>query len=295
MDWPRAKTILIVCFLVLNIILAYNLYIEPLVAGDSDNISRDRFDSIMNVLKQNSVSIETAVPRNTPRLAFYRVALHPFSPEEIFALRNALLGPDASLTSASAVPDENNPAGFILGQEDMTVTSLGYLSYYNRDLFLADEGDEMDATKARILADTFLRERFPGADDFAHDSVTYIPGMGYRVEYVQMHEGTPIYPGHVMVMVKDAGVVALWQLRLQVMAREGQEKKIVSAADALLSVLSHRLTVGEAGAVTVQQMELGYYSRIYDTFQSWQTAPVWRVRTDRGDYFINAHSGVIEE
>jgi regulatory protein YycI of two-component signal transduction system YycFG len=295
MDWPRAKTILIVCFLILNVILAYNLYIEPLLEGDSDNISRSRFDSIMNVLGQNKVSIDTAVPRNTPRLAFYRVALHPFSAEEIFALRNGLLGPDASLTSTSAVPDDNNPAGFMLGQEDMTVTALGYLSYYNRELFLADVGEDISYEEARAQADAFLRSRLPGFDQYLFDAVTYVEGMGHRVEYVQMHDETPVYPGHVMALVKSDGVVALWQLRLKIMSGEGQEKKIVSAADALLSMLSHRLTVGDSGPVTVQEIALGYYSRVYDTFESWQTAPVWRVRTDHGDYFINAHSGIIEE
>ncbi|HSL93243.1 MAG TPA: two-component system regulatory protein YycI, partial [Bacillota bacterium] len=292
---PRAKTILIASFFILNVLLAYNLYIEPLITGDSDNISRERFDSIMNVLGQNDVTIDAEVPRNTPRLAFYQVSLHPFTTEEIFALRNGLLGPDAAMTSISAVPDENNPAGFMLGQEDMAVTALGYLSYYNRDLFLADDGESLAAEDAQALADTFLQERFPGLSQYTFDSVTYVAGMGHRVEYVQQHDQTPVYPGHVMVLVKSDGVVALWQLRLQVIAATGQEKKIVSAADALMSMLSHRLTVGEPGAVTVRQIELGYYSRVYDTFESWQTAPVWRVRTDHGDYFINAHSGIIEE
>ncbi len=295
MDWPRAKTILIACFVVLNVVLAYNLYLEPILAGSSDNIRSDRFDSIMNVLRQNGVSIDVAVPRNTPRRAFYRVALHPFSAEDIFALRNGLLGPDAAMASLSAVPDENNPAEFVLGYEDMTVASLGYLSYYNRSLFLADSGEGSGNDAARTLADSFLLARFPNHNHYAFDSVVYIAGMGYRVHYVQVHESTPMFPGHLMVLVRDESVVALWQLRLQVMSREGQAKRIVSAAEALLSVLSHRLTVGEPGAVAVQQIDLGYFSRVYDTVESWQTAPVWRVRTDHGDYFVNAHSGIIEE
>ena len=295
MDWPRAKTMLIVCFLVLNLVLAFNLYIEPILTGDADNISPERFESIINVLRQNNVEIEVAVPRNAPRLPFYRVALLPYTVEEIFTLRNGLLGPDAAMTSVSAVPRENDPSSFVAESEDIVVTALGYFSYYNRGLFLSEASPDMEAEEARDIAAAFLLSRFGTIDSYSFDNARFIEGMGYRVEYVQIHDDTPIYPGHIMVLVKPEGVVSIWQLRLNVLSAGGQDKRVVSAADALLSMLSHRLTIGETGAMTVREIQLGYYSRVYDTFESWQAAPVWRIRTDRGDYFVNAHSGIIEE
>lgn len=295
MDWPRAKSILILCFLALNILLAYGLYIEPMLQGDSDNLSRERLDSIMNVLAQNGVRVDFALPRTTPRLSFYRVATGTFTAEEVFGLRNSLLGPDALLTSVSALPDPENPASFLLDQKELIVTAFGSVAYYNHGNFLSGNLPPLTPEEARGLADTFLEERLGGPGDYVFDAVHYVPVLGHRVEYVQRHEETPVYPGQLVVLVRPSGVAALWKLRLSVISREGAEKRIISAPEALLNMLSHRLNTGQTAPVVVEELELGYYSQVYDTFDSWPVAPVWRVRTDSGDYHINAHSGIIEE
>ena len=274
--------------------MAYRLYYEPVFLSASDNLSRDRFDSIMNVLRQNGVDIQAQVSRATPRKPFFRVAVRPFSPEEISYLRSTLLGPAAELNSEYPLPTETDAVSFVAGYEEMVATSLGYLSYYNRGLFASPETDITEEL-ARELADQFVVQRLGGPQDFVFDTITHLDRMGYRVEYVQVHEEIPIYPAHIMVLVRPGGVAGAWMCRLRVVSTDGTEKTTRSAAEALLSMLSHRLTVGETGSVVVHSIELGYYSRIYDTLDPWSAAPVWRIRTDRGDYFINAHSGIVEE
>jgi regulatory protein YycI of two-component signal transduction system YycFG len=293
MDWPRAKTILIVCFLALNLFISYDLYIQPVFRGISDSLSPDRFDSIMNVLNQNGMDIQMQLPRSTPLKAFIRVAVNPYSEGEIIILRDRVLGPTASRISENALPTEESAVNYLLGAEELVVTSLGYVSYYNRALFAMDGAVTSD--EARQMADQFLQEKLGAPQDFTYDSTSFVDSMGMKVEYVQIHEEFHIFPARIVVMVNPSGVVAAWVYRLRVTSVDANQKPIQSAAEALLNLLSHRFTVGAKEALTVYEMELGYYSRLYDTLDPWPAAPVWRVRTNAGDFFVNAHSGVVEE
>ncbi len=293
MDWPKAKTLLIICFLLLNMFMSYELYIQPALLGTSDNISPGRFDSILNVLGENGFDIQVPIPRSTPQKSSIRVAARPLSQEEILGLRDRLLGSEAVLILESKMQSGHSSVTYMLGAQELIVTSLGYVSYYNRSIF-TDSGP-MSQEDAQRAADYFVSNRLDGSNAFAYDSIEHIEPMGYRVQYAQIYQDTNIYPAHLMVLVNPSGVAAAWMSRLQIRATEGDLKAIRSAAEALLSLLSYRLTFGETAQLTILEMELGYYSKLHYTLDPWSAAPVWRIRTDKGDFYLNAHSGVVED
>jgi len=74
MDWGKAKSILIVIFLVLNIFLTYNLIIEKW----SPAVSDVQIEAAKSILKERGIKLNTEIPRNAEsarRLGFEGVAL----------------------------------------------------------------------------------------------------------------------------------------------------------------------------------------------------------------------------
>ena len=104
-----------------------------------------------------------------------------------------------------------------------------------------------------------------------------------------------MFPGYVMMIVKPSGVAAMWMSRLGVSSQLLGGKPVITAHEALLGLLSHRLNSGETSKMEVSSIDLGYYSNIYDSDQAWQAVPVWRVYTSVGDFYVNAWSGIIEQ
>jgi len=77
MDWSRAKTILIIVFALLNLLLAYQLWSDRLwFSGDHPELTEeDR--ALAQVLELKSIRLLTDLPDETPALGEVTVNVHP--------------------------------------------------------------------------------------------------------------------------------------------------------------------------------------------------------------------------
>jgi len=292
MDWSKAKSILIVSFLILNLLLAYRLYLEPTLALASDGLSKEQIESIETMLQKHGVNLSTALPSAAPRVPIMHIQVHSYNEQEISKLKTSILGPNAIQVSPNTLPFDDQ-LNFADGFKDLNITARGYVTYYNRDLQVSN--DMITADEAKAIGHEFFTERLGAPTDFVFDSVSYIEPMGYRVDYVQTHKGSYVFPGYIMMIVKPSGVYAMWMCRLDITTQLLAKKTIITAHEALLNLLSYRINAGESSALTIHGVDMGFYDTIYDAEQSWQIPPVWRVRSDAGDYYINALSGIIEQ
>lgn len=293
MDWPRVKNILIISFLILNMLLVFRLYVQPNFAFSAERLSEERMNAIVHVLEQNGVVIASVLPRVSNRLPAMKIRVRAYSAEEIFRMRTTILGPSAQQTSTNDFPSEEQPVSFILGSEELVVTSRGFVTYYDRGLTPMNTAISEDEAKA--IANKFMREKLGNPADFAYDGISYIEPMGYRVDYVQKHKDSLMFTGYVKMIVKPSGVAAMWLCRLVVSSQPWGVKDVLTPHEALLSLLSHRLNSGETSKMEVLSIDFGYHGGIHDSDQAWQAPPVWRIYTSVGDFYVNALSGIIEQ
>jgi regulatory protein YycI of two-component signal transduction system YycFG len=68
MEWGRAKTILILSFLVLNLVLAYQLWMNNIQMKGYEFESAEIAGEIQELLANNNIQLKTDVPEATPRL-----------------------------------------------------------------------------------------------------------------------------------------------------------------------------------------------------------------------------------
>jgi len=291
MDWPRAKSILIIAFLVLNLGLALQLYLLPRLDLSARPVSQE---AIERVLMRNEVLLAGELPRRGPTAPFALLSPPAYSDREITAIARDLLGPQAKQVEPATIPSADRSISYsgALG-ELVVVTAKGFISYQNQ-IAPDPAANPLTAEDAVRKASAFVRERI-GTAGFAYDGVTALTPSGFRVDYIQNFRGSFVFPGYITLVVKPEGIVAMWMYRLRVAFETRTDRRILSAAEAVLSLSNHRQNAGETGGLTVQQVDFGFHSPVYDTVDpTWRGVPVWRILTSRGEFFINAHSGVLE-
>jgi regulatory protein YycI of two-component signal transduction system YycFG len=83
MEWKRAKTILILSFLCLNILLAYQLWINENNQAGADFETNEITEETHELLKSKGIRIEKEIPKETPTLSEITVRFHDSLNEEI--------------------------------------------------------------------------------------------------------------------------------------------------------------------------------------------------------------------
>ncbi|WP_052339604.1 two-component system regulatory protein YycI [Gorillibacterium massiliense] len=85
MDWGRAKTVLILSFLLLNALLGYQLFINRDQAGGQSDAARVKEDTLKLLeVKQIQLKVES-IPKQTPKLRafYYKEVLNAQEPVEL--------------------------------------------------------------------------------------------------------------------------------------------------------------------------------------------------------------------
>ncbi len=77
MDWSRAKTILLVSFLLLNILLGYQLWYDKTSPLGSDSNANEATPEIEQIMAQKGIVLSASVPKDTPKLREIDVKITP--------------------------------------------------------------------------------------------------------------------------------------------------------------------------------------------------------------------------
>ena len=293
MDWPRVKNILIISFLILNLLLVFRLYVQPNYAFPGERLSEESMDAIVEVLKQNGVTINTALPRVSSRRPAINISLHAYSAEEIAQMRTNILGP---LAPQDVAPEDEQYV-FTLDNELLIITSRGYVTYIVNDPDPDPDpvGSAISETEAKAIANEFMGKKLGNPKNFVFDGISFTEGMGYLVDYVQTHNNSSMFDGYITMVVKPSGVARMWLCQLDISSKPWGGKDVLTPHEALLKLHSHRVNSGETDKMEVLRVDLGYYGSIYDSDQAWEAVPVWRIYTSVGDFKVNALSGIIEQ
>jgi len=77
LDWGRAKTILIVSFLLLNLMLGYQLWYDRVATSASGSDTREVARRIEEVMAARNIGLKTGIPKETPNMGELEFAIYP--------------------------------------------------------------------------------------------------------------------------------------------------------------------------------------------------------------------------
>ncbi len=262
MDLSRAKTILIIAFLILNSILLYQIHIKQKGDSDYSSLLLEEIREVEELLQAEGIYLNQEIPSAIPDRPFLKTEKTDYFPSEI---RKEIAGNDPDLL--------------------IDVQPGKGINYTWKD-------EDSEARKAYDIAngyEGFLRNYLYQWRSLHFYTERLSNNNGY-IMYVQYYDDYPIY-GTMAVAMIDSGKIVKWhQNVLTQIEAEETTRPILAAATALRRLPS----VIEERPVTIDKIELGYYSR-FSEGDSWLLPPVWGVTLSTGEeFYINAFTGELE-
>ncbi|MBS3983835.1 MAG: two-component system regulatory protein YycI [Dethiobacter sp.] len=281
MDLSKAKTILILAFLLLNLFLSYRLLLgpQPLQAGHA--LSGEDLEKVRALLTAAGYEPAVPIPRQAPRLSLLHVSRKS---QADAAWAEMFLGagvPEAVIANGLTV--------FTKDGNSVTVAPSGqvvFRSAATRKKSLANMEED------RHLAELFLKENGLWWEDLKLDfSWPRRAEGGSFFRFVQTYQGFPLFFSTVEVLVA-AGQVR--EVKLYRVVSEGfspTELQVISALEAVQIFVEQPPVLP---AQKIADISLGYFSEDYDA-ERWETVPVWRIAgTDGTAVYVNAFTGEVE-
>ncbi len=325
MNWSRAKTILIVAFLILDLFL-----IGQMVGQQETHIPVEEYVAINN----------TAVNLLEAKYGIITEVSLPIGTQTVITPEVSWQGVDGQVLAEAFWPGEDyqvSGAGIYSFDEELLFLDNQMYYYWNEDISKRIISNEdiitghiplaiKDSSHKELLLAPLLKANLSsilGIDfnDWILDEITPVvenDEVYYDIYFIQ-EIGLPVYDAgsYTRVRLDNSGRVC--GVKRAVLVEHKKEltpvdwvkeqlsitpqTKIISAAEALLSFVGY--TTVEEGSI-IKDVKLAYFGLTESSLMQagqmpakWQLIPVWRVKIEDPDgkkhnYFLNAYTGKIE-
>lgn len=286
MDWAKAKTILIVVFLAIDIFLGY------VILGDSNGtagyVDSEGLARVTGYLAEKGIQIKGEVPDRKMDMASINVKYKLFSKTNLTA---AIFPVGMEFSETIGIRNVK------LQSSDITVNikDSRELAYTDNSISPSDKIDEKGCSRS-------IREflaRLGMKDDADIRRVEHAEGY-LRFIYGQSFKGAPIYNSQMEFYVNDSGIHKARIVWFETIKPAGKRTEVISPVIALLYVPQQNKDNPDPSkeVVGVQQ---GYYfgtgvnEQVDESVVEQGTAfPVWKITTDRDIFYINAYNEKVE-
>lgn len=270
MDWNRAKNILIVTFIIIDLLLSGSIFINYGIVGSLEEDEEE--EQTLEILKRAGIEIDTEIPKETPGMSLLRVELYDYNSKN-------LIGRILSGGYSEEISGEERIYRTLT--EVLTVAPNGDLYYKSMVPLIFNVSVEEGLLN--FLTSKGMAEPGMYIDGVEKQGDSYIVTISQQVDgyfldmsYIQAKIG----PHNVEIIkhwLKPAGYLE-------------QKKRVIPAYKALASFMN---SMAEEGKTSIKDIRLGYYFR-WDEAASGEAVPVWRITTGDGVYYYNAYTGVAE-
>lgn len=281
MNWPRARVILLVSFMALDIFLGYVAFGPKLAYGE---VTSSEIQRAITRAATAGVIIQAPVPAQVTAVSF--LTLEPW-PADRLATAQKLLG-----AGRLTVVQESRELT-VWGYEGSLVTSLanGVVIYLPAEKPGATRAT--DSRSARALVEDFLGPRDLLPTDARLDWVRQTGAESFVVQFRQDYQGVPLFGGYITANIDKGQISRIRLVLFSPKGLSGKKRALVPATDALITAVSAGEGTIERGSA-IETIALGYLSEPLDARQ-WDAYPVWRFGFSNGAFvYVNGYSGVIE-
>lgn len=286
MNLGRAKTILIIAFIGLNIFLGYHLFWSEFGRLTTVAITSDDLQETETYLNENNYFLEAPLDRSVNVSDFLTVAPAASFQGDVLQLFIKKGAKKVEADNAAAYQVDNMTAYVYSGGLTRIVFEPGNV--------LSDNGSEQEEQQLKDKVEQFLSEVLLTPEGIAYDHMEVTGTGDVILQYYRVLEGVPIFASHLQVFI-ESGELALIEIYWLDPTENDppREMEVISATDALKNLVE--LLGPSEDPVDITGVELGYFSAEYDA-EKWEIPSVWRIQLeDHVYYYINAFTGNIEQ
>ncbi|MDR7854996.1 hypothetical protein [Tissierella sp.] len=273
MDWSKAKTILIVAFILTNILLGVVLFSDDYKTETTT--TQGFVEDVTRILEKKDIIIDTEVSTEIPSLNTLTIEYEMI---DIQAINDNFFNGEGKTEAEGhdVVKVWNN-------NEYITINNRKVLLYENNNE--VEKYKDLDIEKAKDIAIEFLTERKYDVSDM---KVSYKKNDNdnYYIEFSKVYKERYLEKATTTIEIDKRGVKRFMRIWLNFI-EEGETPRYISTAPkAILSLLS----IEESYGRTIKDISLCYYfdpseqEDIKDTknARKGQTVPAWRVLFEDG-------------
>lgn len=282
MELSKAKTVLIIAFLVLNIYLAYQIWVGQEFVLSYAAVSSEEVERVMDLLVENNYLLTTTLPRQTQKMSLFSVRAP--APEK------------EKYRQAFFAEEEKNVLKRRQSNDEIVYTYQGKILVFHdngqiifRSSARPEEINQLPLEKLKQQTKEFLDQVGLLPVDAEFDAVYPISAGEQVVRFYQVYEGIPLYASYINVYYLGNYLSRIEFYWLKPLGFSGESRPVISASQALFSFLEAWGPAVEP--VEIIEITLGYYSQEYEA-EKWEVVPVWRIITDTKEVtYVNAFSG----
>ena len=275
MEWEKAKSHILLFFLLLNLALGGLLFME----SRRYTVTPEREQSIIEILNRNNITMDTRLLRRfSPMRAMHVTGFYDDTDELVrIFFGNASVQRDVDFRGYRV---RRSPAELLI--------SNGFISYVNP----RGRGElaELTPTEARRLTDAFVRTNWP---DFRLDDI-YVGEDMLLLSYRKVYRGHMIHSSFIEFVVTDYGIVRVEMQFSQVLGWHGTGQPIVSPDEALLTFVQRMRAHAQVSPIVITHMDLVYFQEdgSHSPYVQHLAVPFYRVfiAGDGDPFLINAFS-----
>ena len=274
MDWSKAKTILIIAFIITNILLGFVL----LSSGRQvETTTKEGFiEEVTEILKTKNIFINTEISREIPSLNTLIVEYEFIDSSNI---NNTFFEGKGKIEKK-----EEGLTEIIHKDESIWITNKNNLVYENKSTI--ERYKDLDEEKAKEIALEFLEDRRYDTSDI---ELAYIKfkGNSYYLEFSKLYKDKYLEKSYTIIEVNKAGVKRMERKWLNVLEERETLIYISTAPKSILSLLSMKEVYGK----TIKDISLCYYFEptAHNDYvkepkeaRKGKTMPAWRVLFNDG-------------
>ena len=253
MNFSRAKSYLIVVFVIVNLFLIYNL----ISMSSSDRISVDTIDNTIEILNKKNIKLDRELIKTTPETMFYLNLKNPFAEEKYIS--NFKGNCKISEKGFKFVPENKNiEFKYLLPSYDAAKQALSHLK---------DNGLEVKYAKCIGTLDM-------------GDGV-------YKASFIQSFESHDIYNSNIDIFYKEGNVLNSEGVYYEISSFSAPDENIKTQAEILI-----RFANDFNEKCTIKSIESGYFTESFKNEYSMVSAvPCFKITIDNGNkYYYDAIS-----
>ncbi len=290
MDWARAKTVMLVAFLLLNVLLLQQLHAQRTGAGLLVTaLSRADIQQARAQLEELGVSLNIRIPRDLVSLPRLMVRSRSVQTD---TLPQEFLGTDylqvAKYVGVNAYQHPDGDELLVLWND-----GRGYYGPTRRQGFglTGELCGWIQRYILRMRGQAFMSSYAFLDGNWRFDYAVDLGDNHQAVVFVQEFGGYRIFGSYVVVWFADRQPLGLSWSVFEIMGFTEPERAVWPASEGLL-VAAHT-DILPPGSV-VEGIRLGYFVELTDAV-SWESVPVWRLLLAGGQQvLINGYTGEVE-
>lgn len=268
MNWSKAKTILIIFFCIVNILLLINIIYS---ANRSYTLSSEVIDSTVKVLENNQIKIEKQqIPNRTYDMAYAEVT-------------NVISDYAAFAEKMMGGCIQQSEKEYTFEQQKVTFWADSFV-YKTESPIYAEELGNINAANAAEKAEMVLKKY--GFDMKQSSSTVRQDGEHYIVEFVKIINQKPVFDSCLTVEMSAQGlhkIKGAWFEQIQ-SSRWNDKITLKSVTGVLVDFISNPNRPQKQ--TTITDLRLGYSTYENDTYhKTIVLIPVWQITLEDGSTY----------